>query len=63
MPLFISEFVDFGKYKTHLLDSASADDPELITALTKYHQEGLLNNTLIMERLLAEYGINARSAY
>lgn len=43
-----------------LLNPASVDDPELIGALTKYHREGLSNNTRISERLLAEYGISAR---
>jgi len=39
---------------------ASANDPHLAEALTKFHREGLSSNSLIKQRLFAEYGISAR---
>ncbi|KAF8812040.1 hypothetical protein BYT27DRAFT_7221251 [Phlegmacium glaucopus] len=37
----------------------SAEDPELVAALTKYHREGKTSNKLISELLMVEYNIKA----
>lgn len=42
---------------------AKSNDPELIQALKKYHQEGKTNNQDISAFFLADYNIRMRYAY